>query len=296
MEATDCGPGMFVQRDTTSSSDRVCDECPANQYQSTFNSFQCQPYSTCGAGTYELNMPTPVQDRICISCDGITGYQDEVNQPSCKEIIACDGSQYEAMSPSSTSNRVCKPVTLCSSGYFQVNPPTPTSDRTCEKWSSCENGFTQEIAPTPTSDRVCGILYVVGFRLDYATVEASRNEFLASFIGALVNVTISASNIYLRPGSVLADVYLKDFGSSDNLKAQVRMGLSFLFQRQRVTAQDVAQPSTSSTKGSVVHIGVFSSSSHRNLDRDHHYHRIGWRSRCDVASSNYLPTCAAIPV
>ena len=238
-----------MQRVPTASSDRACSRCPTNQFQSKFNGAQCQAFGICGAGSFVVSEPSPEQDRVCGPCDGITSYQDQVNQLSCKAIVSCDSSEFQSSEPTASSDRVCKTVTRCGSGFFQVDAPTLTSDRVCEKWSACDEGYTQEIAPTSTSDRVCGILYVVGFSLDYATVEAQRDIFVSAFIEAMVNVSTSATNIYLRPGSVLADVFVQDFGSRDNLKSQVEDGLSFSFQGRKVKAQDVNQPSKSKSSG-----------------------------------------------
>ncbi|EGD79291.1 hypothetical protein PTSG_09707 [Salpingoeca rosetta] len=66
-------------------------------------------WTDCPPGTFVRTPPTPTSDRVCGSCDGVTGFSTESN------VVLC------------TLPRECPGVNAS-----MTVPPTPTSDRLCE--------------------------------------------------------------------------------------------------------------------------------------------------------------------
>lgn len=155
-----CGYGHFEKFEPQPDADRVCLPCPEGTFQDELFQTVCKEPTPCKAGTAEFTAPTRVADRICIACDGITGYQDEDNAKSCKEVAACDlRTQFVQQAATATSDTVCRKLTSCpentfheiGSGDLDLN-----SDRMCTTHRECEWPDEYEFkAPTSTSDRIC---------------------------------------------------------------------------------------------------------------------------------------------
>jgi hypothetical protein len=101
-----CSAGFFQVQAATATSQTVCAACSS---------------ALCQAGQY-LSSPCDEQaDRVCLPCDGVTGYQDAPGQSSCKPITSCLATEFELAPPTASTNRVCQRCTTpedCSAGSF----------------------------------------------------------------------------------------------------------------------------------------------------------------------------------
>ena len=103
---------------------------------------------SCGAGTEEVGQPTATRDRVCRRCAPGTyelsglctacasgTWQDEQGATNCKTHIAplCNATDYQYIAPSTTSDRVCRPISPPCDGAreIQIIAPSNTRDREC---------------------------------------------------------------------------------------------------------------------------------------------------------------------
>ena len=67
----------------------------------------------------------------------------------------CRATQYEAIHPTRTSDRVCRAPTACSLAQYETAPPEGMHDRSCTGLTVCNSSAFESVAPTATTDRAC---------------------------------------------------------------------------------------------------------------------------------------------
>eukprot|EP00049_Salpingoeca_infusionum_P016498 m.338150 g.338150 ORF g.338150 m.338150 type:complete len:1920 (-) comp16084_c0_seq5:3106-8865(-) len=73
----------------------------------------------------------------------------------CSDVTTCSDSQFEALPPTPTSDRICFDVSPpCSGQTYEAFPPTSTSDRQCKTVRSC-SPLLKSSESTTISDTVC---------------------------------------------------------------------------------------------------------------------------------------------
>ena len=88
-----------------------------------------------------------------------TGYHQCICRTKFVATIECNPhSEYQATPPTSSSDRVCKPLTVCGVGEFKEADHTATTDRVCTTHGECVPGQYASKAPTDTEDRQCSAL------------------------------------------------------------------------------------------------------------------------------------------
>jgi hypothetical protein len=119
-------------------------------------------------------------DGFCHECPLGVSFNDQPGAVACKALEMCHsvGIEFEAASPSVSSNRVCAPVTACEATItFQSAVPTATSDRMCTPCRDCDNTQYEDRACRLAADRVCKPLTlctVAEFETKPATVTSDR--------------------------------------------------------------------------------------------------------------------------
>eukprot|EP00045_Choanoeca_perplexa_P010058 m.100592 g.100592 ORF g.100592 m.100592 type:complete len:617 (-) comp15132_c0_seq1:103-1953(-) len=98
---------------------------------------------------------TFLERGLCQSCQLLSTYQDELNQPACKPVSNCSDNQYQTALPTLSSDRNCDFLANCTALEFEAVPATSTSDRKCNTTATCDPDQFQTQAPTNTTDRVC---------------------------------------------------------------------------------------------------------------------------------------------
>ena len=74
----------------------------------------------------------------------------------CRDLTECNGTSYEAVAPTRSSDRRCASTTACSPGVtYQASPPTATSDRVCARARACTSFQYAHERPTLTTDTIC---------------------------------------------------------------------------------------------------------------------------------------------
>ena len=160
ISTTQCPPGTMLVAPATSSSNRVCQTCPAGTSDISGNAsapcFQCPaggytpamsvgPCSlyVCNVGTADLddNPATP-----CQPCDGVTDYQGQPGQTFCNNVTVCGPGYQELRPPTAFSDRVCS---TCIPGQTFRTGAFNTS-LMCQPVTVCQIGEAQSIAPTAT--------------------------------------------------------------------------------------------------------------------------------------------------
>jgi len=141
-----------------------CTQCAFGTYASANCSIladtSCSPWSSCPAGKYELTAPTPLTNRICGSCNGVTNYQDQVGQYSCKFATVCTFPNVQGLAPTPTSDRLC----ICDQptcrdqvqdAYSEYLCTAPTTTQLASSVSDCCAGTTTTVlaAILTTSDQ-----------------------------------------------------------------------------------------------------------------------------------------------
>eukprot|EP00054_Salpingoeca_dolichothecata_P030336 m.246031 g.246031 ORF g.246031 m.246031 type:complete len:3452 (-) comp26641_c0_seq2:27-10382(-) len=254
LRASSCVRGQYVSSPLTKSSDRVCAECLPKKgfYQDELNQEQCKRLTDCEPGQYEALAALADQNRLCLSCHPFNNqYQDQKNAPGCKQVTACTTEQYETTPPTATSNRRCTSATICGPGTYEVTKLTPSSDRkcashsvcgdqeyelspattlqdrTCAPISRCRGNWIETTAPTPTTDRTCGTDVIVVFNADFDQVFSSTSKqerFKDALIQSLrlENIEVTPSQISLKPGSILATIFVVNEQQFTNLQLAVQ--------------------------------------------------------------------------
>lgn len=106
-----CGAGQKMLVQPTTISEAVCGDCEPGTYQSSASHLfdSClTPTVVCTAGMYVTDNITSTSDKLCGFCDGVTGFQDEVDKFSCKNLTDCGGGGGILKAATPSSDRVCR--------------------------------------------------------------------------------------------------------------------------------------------------------------------------------------------
>lgn len=140
-----------------------CYKCPFGQQNK--NNDITQTCEDCTEGTYS-NTYDELNKLTCQPCDGVSYYQNQTGQTSCKVVDTCAAGYRETREPSSTQNRLCEacPAGSVSSGtnqasctacdgvsYYQDQP----GQNYCKTVSSCPAGQGVNTTSTPDADTQC---------------------------------------------------------------------------------------------------------------------------------------------
>eukprot|EP01052_Picozoa_sp_SAG31_P001287 SAG31_NODE_43_length_31224_cov_10.112578_14_plen_4863_part_00 len=128
-----CSDSEYENRSATLTSDR-----------------QCEAYTLCGM-RMELVPATSTSDRSCACVRG--DYLDSLS--TCRPIRNCSSSQFEAMSPTLTSDRECEEIAVCTETEYEAAAPSQSSNRICIQISTCAAEARELVPPTNVSDREC---------------------------------------------------------------------------------------------------------------------------------------------
>ena len=109
-----------------------------------------------GSGTYTCTADGTWEGNVACSPCASGKFTSAPGLSVCQPWLQCQlGATYQTTAPSSTSNRVCKPVKTCGTGQFQQRAPTLTSDRQCITYTTCLTGQYETVSATATSNRQC---------------------------------------------------------------------------------------------------------------------------------------------
>ena len=107
-----CPAGYFYSECGQSESGR-CLRCSRGQFSTGGKDPTCE---TCAAGTYQAKAG---QGKCAVCPEG--QYQDRTGQSRCRRVANCHAqAQYEAKTPTASSNRVCKWHTACSRSQYEA--------------------------------------------------------------------------------------------------------------------------------------------------------------------------------
>ena len=187
-----CQQGELLATTGSSTSDRICQACPASMYQNASNHTapSCYPHKLCTNSEYMVTDGSVSADRVCQACAAGLYRASPVQ---CQAWRLCQQGERVIAAGSSTSDRICqacpssmyqdasshsatacKPYKLCGAGERMTAEGTPTLDRVCEPcragsyqsatihnadvcidWQLCNAGQYVKAAGTLTSNRVC---------------------------------------------------------------------------------------------------------------------------------------------
>ena len=167
----------------TATSDRICttwSQCdPSTEYQiepPTITSDRiCSSLTNCTRGyEYQIISPTATSNRICKPLSNCTLYTPNIgsgpidmeyismletatSDRQCKNLSIClNGTEYEVIAPTTTSDRICSPCFSCPSNKIVTMACTPSSDTQCANCSMCLNKKEYVVTScSTTSDTVC---------------------------------------------------------------------------------------------------------------------------------------------
>ena len=149
---TTCGAGEYVVTDATSTTNRICGDCPSGTYNSnTLNADSCTPWTTCPAGQYETVTPSATQDRVCENCAAESWDDDGNSSTACVAHSTC-GDNGVASGGTKTSDVTC---TCINSDYYDADGDITDSSSNCTEVSTCDPGEYIYSAPNSTTDRDC---------------------------------------------------------------------------------------------------------------------------------------------
>lgn len=80
--------------------------CEAGTWNHSGDATSCVAWTTCNAGTFVTNTPSPTSDRTCEACAAGT-YSTSTNVANCTPWTVCGSDDVERMPGSSTSDRAC---------------------------------------------------------------------------------------------------------------------------------------------------------------------------------------------
>ena len=135
-------------------------QCAGNSYWNA-GSGQCVVITQCGVEEYELQAPTTLSDRICVSrstCESTTyiSFVGTYNSDrTCTARTQCGANEYETSTGNAHTDRECTTHTTCMSSQYESVSPSPTFDRVCLNAKQCTVAEYESIALTENSDRVC---------------------------------------------------------------------------------------------------------------------------------------------
>lgn len=260
--------------------DSACQPCGSGNYTAAASTGPCTP---CPIGTADLDgsASTP-----CAPCTAANQYQDMAGQTSCKTRISdCGAEKFMSFPGNQTANAVCSAATACVPDQtYETVALTPTSDRVCSNVTTCPNpaqyvqtagtktsnrvcgtstpcpaGWQQFTPPTPSADRVCITTRRFYLDGDFDTVVgsgSSRQQFLQTCANALQarDVQVTASDIFVKSGSITVETDLRDQTSVNNLELALNSTtnpLVITINNQNYTAlASIVSPSSSSSSSS----------------------------------------------
>ncbi|MDA7838987.1 hypothetical protein N9A45_01515, partial [bacterium] len=150
---TDCQAGSYVAFGGNATSDRVCEACTEG-YTDAENQTSCSPWTSCGAGRLQGQLPTNA--GTCADCSG--GTWAALATDDCQPWTACtEGETYQTQAPTKGSNRECGNVTTCSDKKYASVAATMIADTFCHDWRTCPEGTYVSVQPNATHDRSCTI-------------------------------------------------------------------------------------------------------------------------------------------
>ena len=183
-----CGNGHH-NKDNTGDVAKQCEPCPAgtesgpfnnnngrecvacdgvNTYQDEEGGASCKVVDTCAAGHYITQNASSTQNRLCqvclagsmssgenqancTACDGVSYYQDQPGQSSCKTVSSCPAGQGVTQNATTISDTQCE---HCNgeSTYSDVDSKTAS----CQVVNVCDPDTEVESRePTASLDRLC---------------------------------------------------------------------------------------------------------------------------------------------
>lgn len=107
---------------------------------------------------FTCTLSTP--NSVCRACDGVSKYQDQSGQTTCKTVTTCPSGQTETVAPTPSTNRQCRTCTVCSGAQAQLVPCTATTDRVCvnchASCAACSGPSETQCTSCPTSKELRG--------------------------------------------------------------------------------------------------------------------------------------------
>eukprot|EP00043_Microstomoeca_roanoka_P015401 m.154233 g.154233 ORF g.154233 m.154233 type:complete len:1890 (-) comp16251_c2_seq2:273-5942(-) len=147
---TVCGPGFRQVQTPTTTSDRVCEQCPSGYFKSQAGVATCKPVRLCRAGEEESVPPTSSTDRVCEWCQAGVTYQPHANSTSpCLPVTICLAGSEQRSAPTFSTDRRCQSCLLGET--FKPND----GDGSCQLVKTCQVAEEQSVAPTTSTDREC---------------------------------------------------------------------------------------------------------------------------------------------
>ena len=112
MSWTACTAGTFVVSTNTDTNVRVCQACPAGQFQDNLYMDKCEYYTTCYGGFHISAPGTATTDQVCGECE--TGsFSTTLNADTCRPCSKCaDYPAFTALACTTRSDAVCQSVDL----------------------------------------------------------------------------------------------------------------------------------------------------------------------------------------
>eukprot|EP00049_Salpingoeca_infusionum_P015832 m.311523 g.311523 ORF g.311523 m.311523 type:complete len:1588 (-) comp15957_c0_seq1:484-5247(-) len=131
----------------------VYDGCTEDLYTDATGT--CVFLTECLAAQYASTPATATTDRVCSPCEEGT-FANERNADQCQPHSICTSSQFQAGTPTLSSDRECTSITVCSDTQYELSAPTLTTDRICREKRVCST-TTEYIVTngTTTTDREC---------------------------------------------------------------------------------------------------------------------------------------------
>eukprot|EP00045_Choanoeca_perplexa_P018407 m.290873 g.290873 ORF g.290873 m.290873 type:complete len:3950 (+) comp17810_c0_seq1:79-11928(+) len=145
-----CSIGEYVKTVATTTSARVCDDCPVNTYMAdvVHTKRTCNAVRVCAPGDFIYTDYNSTTNRVCKECNGVTGFTNQSNSPACSVVSDCAPGFEVTSDPTATSDRVCA---ACGTGNFSLT----SNSNECTAQKDCLAGTYVKVNSTSTSDRVC---------------------------------------------------------------------------------------------------------------------------------------------
>lgn len=144
-----CPSGTYPQASLGDNRCRACSQCPGGQFEAVKcgagGDTQCRRWTECKAGEEQSVAPSKTADRKCKACDGVTKFQDEPGQISCKAVSSCRFPDVEKDKPTASSDRTCtcdlvQCSTLVGQVYEDVLCARPTASQQARSVNDCCEG------------------------------------------------------------------------------------------------------------------------------------------------------------
>ena len=110
-----CISGYFFDENTDECT--RCSACAADEFANAActgtSNTACVKLRNCLPGTFISSQGSDTANRICTNCDGVSGFQDQVNRDSCKPVTVCQAGYRINQAASRSTDRTC---TACLAG------------------------------------------------------------------------------------------------------------------------------------------------------------------------------------